>query len=146
MIQELVNTAKNPAADIVARGWSIATLSEIGGLDVDEALLKIHQSDPPSAEKEGKQDKIANLGLRRIRMPSGLPATEHRLVQTWAAAARIALSGSAEALIEKAQLIQQFPAVARPISKRLVATMSGDDVSVEKLLQTSMQVLSLIHI
>ena len=138
-IQRLIVLAKNEKAKVTARGWAIVALGEIGGLEVDEALLSIHKNSsnrpaPPNA-----------FGGRRI-MPGGIyapqsqPATEEELVQTWAAAARIAMCRSADSIIEKASLINQFPSLARPISQRLVAEMSDVDTPVEKMLEVSMNV------
>jgi hypothetical protein len=101
--------AKQASSDIplAGRGWTIAALAAIPGQDVDELLLEI-QNDP-------------NWPL---------------LVRTWAAAARVDRCGSAAALIEKATLISDFPALGRPISTRLIAKLQeeGDRTSVEKLL------------
>ena len=80
-----------------ARGWAVAALGEIPGQDVEEILLAI-QTD----------------------------AEQPMLLRTWAAAARVARVRSAAALIEKADLIRQFPALARPLGKRLVAKLSND--------------------
>ena len=97
---------------VAQRGWAITALSEIGGYDVDELLLKLHADESQSM-----------------------------LVRTWAAAGRVAMTRSAEGLIEKAQLIQTFPALGRPIGMRLVEKLNGaGDVSVEKLLTTTMKV------
>lgn len=98
--------------EVTQRGWAIVALGEIGGYDVDELLLSIH-------------------------------ADEHQtmLVRTWAAAARVSMTRTSAGLIEKAQLIQKFPALGRPIGMRLVSQLNEDgNVSVKKLLQTTMQV------
>ena len=87
----------NSEGEYPTRGWAIAALSEIPGQDVEEMLLGI-QSDPQQAE----------------------------LVRTWAAAARVSRVRSAAALIEKADLIAKFPALARPIGKRLVTQLTKD--------------------
>jgi hypothetical protein len=111
IVPELLVVAQS-SDHIQQRGWSMVALSEIGGLDVDEALLKIHSDESQTS-----------------------------LVRNWAAAARVAMSRSTAALIEKAQLIQKFPALGRPISVRLVdALKTSDDVTAEQLLQTSIKV------
>ncbi|MEC8338158.1 MAG: DUF2330 domain-containing protein [Planctomycetota bacterium] len=102
------------AADIplAGKGWTIACLANIPGQDVDELLLGIQES-----------------------------STEPMLVRTWAAAARVDRCRSAAALIEKASLISRFPALSRPIGKRLVHQLqAGDDqVPLERLLAISVR-------
>ena len=84
------------AADIplAGKGWTIASLANIPGQDIDEILLAIQES-----------------------------PKQPMLVRTWAAAARVDRCRSAAALIEKAALISRFPALSRPIGKRLVAQL-----------------------
>jgi hypothetical protein len=82
---------------IAKRGWAIAALGEIPGQDVDESLLAIQTA-----------------------------SKQPILLRTWAAAARVARVRSAPALIEKADLIAEFPALARPLGKRLVAKLRED--------------------
>ena len=98
---------------ISKRGWAIAALGEIGGQDVDEYLLNVHADE--------KQKKI---------------------VRTWAAAARVSMTRTVNGLIEKANLIPQFPALGRPIGMRIVEKMSSDQVDVEpeKVLGVSIKV------
>ena len=79
------------------RGWAIAALAAIGGQDVDEYLLNVH------ADSKQKQ-----------------------IVRTWAAAARVSMTRTVNGLIEKASLIQQFPALGRPIGMRIVEKMTSD--------------------
>ncbi|MCR9118106.1 MAG: DUF2330 domain-containing protein, partial [bacterium] len=81
--------------DLTRRGWAIVALGEIGGEDVDALLTKVHSND--------KQPE---------------------LVRTWAAAARVAMTDSADGLIAKANLVGQFPALGRPIGMRLVEELS----------------------
>ena len=45
----------------------------------------------------------------------GHDGNQSMLVRTWAAAARVAMTKSTDALIEKANLISQFPALGRRI-------------------------------
>ena len=99
-----------------ARGWAIAALGEIPGQDVEEILLQI-QSDPQQVQ----------------------------LVRTWAAAARVGRVRSAAALIEKAALIGEFPALARPIGKRLVTQLkaNSENTSPDALLALGLQVPAL---
>lgn len=79
------------------RGWAIAALAEIGGQDVDEYLLDVHAD------------------------------TDQKLVvRTWAAAARVSMTRTVNGLIEKANLVPQFPALGRPIGMRIVEKMSAD--------------------
>ena len=104
--------AARSSDEVTQRGWAIVALGEIGGYNVDELLLSIHADEDQSM-----------------------------LVRTWAAAARVSMTRTSAGLIEKAQLIQKFPALGRPIGMRLVSQLSQDgNVSVEKLLQTSMQI------
>ncbi|MDG2408417.1 MAG: DUF2330 domain-containing protein [Pirellulales bacterium] len=106
--------AEQATADIqlVGRGWTIAALANIPGQDVDELLLEIQDSP---------------------KLPM--------LVRTWAAAARVDRCRSAAALIEKAALISRFPALSRPIGKRLVAKLQTDGgrANVEQLLAISIR-------
>ena len=99
--------------DLPQRGWAIAALAEIGGTDVDEALLDVHANE--STEK---------------------------VVRTWAAAARVSMTRSVNGLIEKANLIPQFPALGRPIGMRLVEQMNveGEEVDPEKMIQATIRV------
>ncbi len=101
MIQALVKLT-NSGDEIAQKGWAIAALAKIGGQDVDEQLLDIHSNG-------------ANLAI----------------VRTWAAAARVSMTQSVNGLIEKANLINQFPALGRPIGLRLVETMNAGQKSVE---------------
>lgn len=102
------------AADIplAGKGWTIAALANIPGQDVDELLLGIQES-----------------------------SIQPMLVRTWAAAARVDRCRSAAALIEKAALISRFPALSRPIGKRLVNQLQvgGDRVPLERVLAISLR-------
>ena len=97
----LVNLVKS-SDEISQKGWAIAALAKIGGQDVDEQLLDIH-SDPNN------------------------PA----IVRTWAAAARVSMTQSVNGLIEKANLINSFPALGRPIGLRLVAKLNDGKQSID---------------
>ncbi|MCG8586236.1 MAG: DUF2330 domain-containing protein [Pirellulales bacterium] len=92
----------------VRRGWALVALGDIGGTDVDELLIKIHNDDSQSM-----------------------------LVRTWAAAARVAMTKSTDGLVEKAALISRFPALGRPIGMRIVEAMSkdGESASPEALIK-----------
>lgn len=79
------------------RGWAIAALAEIGGQDIDEYLLNVHADD-----------------------------NQEQIVRTWAAAARVSMTRTVNGLIEKANLVAQFPALGRPIGIRIVEKMSDD--------------------
>jgi hypothetical protein len=81
----------------VRRGWALVALGDIGGTDVDELLIKIHNDESQS-----------------------------KLVRTWAAAARVAMTKTTDGLVEKAALISKFPALGRPIGMRIVEQMSKD--------------------
>ncbi len=72
----------------VRRGWAIVALARIGGARVDSALKAIHEN--------GK---------------------EPQLVRTWAAAGRIEMAKSFEALIKLQPLAQSFPALNRPFRR-----------------------------
>ena len=97
IVQKLLGVATNDES-IPKRGWAIAALAEIGGQDVDEYLLNVHADS---------------------RQP--------QLVRTWAAAARVSMTRTVNGLIEKANLVAQFPALGRPIGLRIIEEMSGDD-------------------
>ena len=99
--------------DITRRGWAIVCLAEIGGDDVDQLLTKVH-NDPK----------------------------QPMLVRTWAAAARVDMTDSTEGLIEKAALVASFPALGRPVGKRLLARLhAGDEpISAEGILSISLQI------
>jgi len=104
--------------DLPQKGWAIAALAEIGGTDVDENLLDIHANE-----------------------------ANEKLVRTWAAAARVSMTKSVNGLIEKAQLIQTFPALGRPIGIRIVEQMSEDgaDVNPEEMIQATIRVPQLVQ-
>lgn len=96
MIKGLLNVSKTDES-LAKRGWAIAALGEIGGQDVDEYLLNLHADE-----------------------------NQKRVVRTWAAAARVANTRTVNGLIEKANLIQAFPALGRPIGIRIVEKMTSD--------------------
>ncbi|MEL7497073.1 MAG: DUF2330 domain-containing protein [Planctomycetota bacterium] len=112
IIKDLLKVVKSDE-NIAKRGWAIAAMAEIGGQDVDEYLLNVHADE--------KQKKV---------------------VRTYAAAARVSMTRTVNGLIEKANLIPQFPALGRPIGMRIVEKMSADDADVEpeKVLSVSIKV------
>jgi len=95
MVKDLLNVSKTDES-LAKRGWAIAALGEIGGQDVDEYLLNLHADE-----------------------------NQKRVVRTWAAAARVANTRTVNGLIEKANLIQDFPALGRPIGLRIVEKMTS---------------------
>jgi hypothetical protein len=99
--------------DLARRGWAIVALSEIGGQDIDELFLKIHK------DKEQKM-----------------------LVRTWAAAGRVYMSNSVDALIEKASLIAAFPAIGRPVGMRIVDKLGseGQGASPQQLIGITLKI------
>ena len=101
MIQALVKLTDG-GDEIAQKGWAIAALAKIGGQDVDEQLLDIHSN----------RDNPA-------------------IVRTWAAAARVSMTQSINGLIEKANLIREFPSLGRPIGLRLVEKMNDGEKSVD---------------
>ncbi len=110
VVETLVETVRS-TDNMVQQGWAIVTLSEIPALETDEALLSICND-----------------------------TTQSQVVRTWAASARIALCKSTEAVMEKASLIDYYPAVARPISMRLAADLAEDgQVGVGELIQLSVR-------
>lgn len=110
-VKRLVKVSKTDE-HLPRRGWAIASLAKIGGTDVDEYLLDIHAD-----EKQAM------------------------LVRSWAAAARVQNTRTANGLIEKANLIQQFPALGRPIGVRLVEKMSAEaNVKPEDVIGVMMKV------
>ena len=102
MVKDLLNVSKTDKS-IPKRGWAIAALGEIGGQDVDEYLLDLHTD--------------ADLQVKK---------KQERVLRTWAAAARVANTRTVNGLIEKANLIQTFPALGRPIGIRIVEKMTSD--------------------
>ena len=91
--------------DLEARGWAIAGLAEIGGKDAEKALVRLTDD-----------------------------AKAPMLVRTWAAAARINLAQSLDAVAALAPLAQTFPAVQRPLTLRVTALATGKGASAESLL------------
>ena len=101
--------------DRAHRGWAIAAMAEIGGQDVDEWLLNIHAD-----------------------------TSQEKVVRTWAAAARVSMTRTIAGLVEKAQLVREFPALGRPIGMRLVEAMkSEEDFSVEDVIEVTNKVPTL---
>ena len=101
--------------DLTRRGWAVVALGEIGGDDIDALFKKVHE--------DGQQPM---------------------LVRTWCAAGRVAMVDSTEELTSLAPLVQQFPAVGRPLGMRLVEQLSGgEEASAEGLLAVSLQVSQL---
>ncbi|BBM82009.1 DUF2330 domain-containing protein [Candidatus Uabimicrobium amorphum] len=93
-------------SDMVQRGWAIVCLSQIGGSTVDAHLQNIHQNQK-----------------------------QPMLVRTWAIAARIQMTQSLGEVMDMSQHLSQFPALERPIGKRVMALLASEDnVSAEKLL------------
>lgn len=117
VVANLLNVIQN-GDDIPQKGWAIAAMAEIGGSDVDEILLNIHANE-----------------------------SNEKLIRTWAAAARVSMTKSVNGLIEKAQLIQTFPALGRPIGIRIVEEMNKDgaEVNPEKMIQATLRVPQLVQ-
>ena len=116
--QAAVRALNNVAARgdaLTQRGWAIAAMGDIEGLDVDEMMLQIHT--------DGNQPI---------------------LVRTWAAAARVKMAKTSAGLIEKASLVQQFPALGRPIGMRLIEQLNSDaEVSAAGILSVTLRVPTL---
>ncbi len=112
MIEDLKQVVRSDEL-LSKRGWAIAALSSIGGQDVDEFLLDVHE-DPH----------------------------QERIVRTWAAAGRVTMTRSVNGLIEKASLIQKFPALGRPVGMRIVQAMQseGEEVDVSTLIRATLRV------
>ncbi len=114
--EEAVPQLKGEALEgtnLTRRGWAIITLAEIGGKDVDAFLKTLHE--------DGKQQM---------------------LIRTWAAAGRVSMTKSTAGLIQKASLIQQFPALGRPIGMRILEGLKDDDeaASPEGILSISINI------
>lgn len=92
---------------IQRRGWAIVCLREIGG------------------------PKVAN-GLDALVSDGSVP----RLIQTWAAAARVEDASHPEDLQRFASLCNQLPALRRPLRIRILELTAGEEntISVENLL------------
>ena len=99
--------------NIPKRGWAIAALAEIGGQDVDEYLLNVHANN-----------------------------AQNTVVRTWAAAARVSMTRTTNGLIEKANLIRQFPSLGRPIGMRIVEEMkeNSEEVTASQVLEVALKV------
>ena len=111
IVKKLYNVARRDS-ELSRRGWAIAALAEIGGQDVDEHLLGIHSDD-----------------------------SQKDVVKNWAAAARVKMTRTLPGLLEKAQLIQKFPALGRPIGMRIVEAMADDkEASAEDVLKVTLRV------
>ncbi len=105
-------TVVGKGEEIAQKGWAIAALAKIGGQDVDEKLLDVQSSN-----------------------------NQPEIVKTWAAAARVSMTQSANGLIEKANLITNFPALGRPIGLRLIEKLNEDkDVNLAKILEITIKV------
>ena len=74
----------------------IVALGEIGGDDVDKLFKKVHD--------DGQQPM---------------------LVRTWCAASRVAMVDTTDELTSLAPLMQQFPAVGRPLGQHTVRSCVG---------------------
>jgi len=83
--------------DVQKRGWAIVALSRIGG-------------------------KLATHHLKRVMNDT----EEHKLVRTLAAAARVRMSGSLRELDRKLDWVRRFPALVRPIQKKM-ASLGGKE-------------------
>jgi hypothetical protein len=84
--------------DTVARGWAISGLAAIGGEDARAVLEQITQD-----------------------------GSESQLILTWAWAARIDSAKDMAELTQYANMINQYPALKRPLGKRVVALIQSDD-------------------
>ena len=112
MIKKLLEVI-NKDESIPKRGWAIAALADIGGQDIDEYLLNIHANN-----------------------------SQNKVVRTWAAAARVSMTHTTNGLIEKANLIGQFPSLGRPIGMRIVEDMkvNAGDIRANQVLEVAMKV------
>jgi hypothetical protein len=110
-VKPLTTTARG-AADVAVRGWAIVAMGRIPGAEADAALLAL------------QQDNAAPV-----------------LVQTWAAAARIARAGSPEELMELAKLKGRYPALDRPLKMQFTAmfTSGAHKMTAEAMLRASTQ-------
>lgn len=99
--------------DLTARGWAIVCLSRIGGAGVEERLRALHDD-----------------------------AEEPPLVRTWAAAARVRLADSTQGILALAQLLPRYPALNRPIGKRLQTLLARGRPAewIEEVLELSAKV------
>ena len=105
-----VTSANN---DLAIRGWAIVCLSQIGGKQVDNHLLRLH----------------ANL-------------QEPVLLRTWAAAARVQMAKSPAKLLRLAGLVRQFPALSLPIATKLQKLLAKkpNRVNLRQLLRITMTI------
>ncbi len=112
MIKKLLEVI-NKDESIPKRGWAIAALADIGGQDIDEYLLNIHANN-----------------------------SQNKVVRTWAAAARVSMTRTTNGLIEKANLIGQFPSLGRPIGMRIVEDMkvNAGDIRANQVLEVALKV------
>ena len=117
-MQKLVNMGSQAISKLVDKAFDGTHVEQRGWCIV--ALTRIGQKDP---QKSGK-----NIGeeLKKLHNNPNHPM----LVRTWAAAARVNLAQSADELLAMARsLANRFPAINRPLGKRLAkifAAGSGD--------------------
>jgi hypothetical protein len=105
-----VTSANN---DLAIRGWAIVCLSQIGGKQVDNHLLRLH----------------ANF-------------REPVLLRTWAAAARVHMVKSSAELLKLSGLVRQFPALRLPIAAKLqkLLAKNPNSVNLRQLLRITMTI------
>ncbi len=101
------------------RGWAIAALSRMGGLDVDGWLLEYHDN-----------------------------AEYQMLYRTWAAAARLQMVETLPALMERAHLVNQFPALAYPLEQRILRHVVEDEsrMTAESLIGLTIETPALTNV
>ena len=99
--------------DLAIRGWAIVCLSQIGGKQVDNHLLRLH----------------ANL-------------QEPALLRIWAAAARVHMVKSSAELLKLSGLVRQFPSLSLPIATKLQKLLAKkpNSVSLGQLLRITMTI------
>ena len=106
-------SASSANNDLAIRGWAIVCLSQIGGKQVDNHLLRLH----------------ANF-------------QEPALLRTWAAAARVQMAKSSADLLKLSGLVRQFPSLSLPIATKLQKLLAKkpNSVNLRQLLRITMTI------
>ncbi len=94
-VRPLMNEAYD-GDNSVRRGWALVALGEIGDRSIEKDLIRLCQN------------------------PNHPP-----LVRTWAAAVRVKLAKTSKELLALASLIRSYPALRRPLSRRLAKAFAG---------------------
>lgn len=103
-VPELIGAAVE-GSDLTSRGWAIVALTRIGTPEAGKVLVKLSDD---------------------TKQPP--------LVRTWATAGRIALAPNIEAIVALTPMVQQMPALGRPLSKAVEALIAKGAVDADGLI------------